>query len=138
MSNPASPDILAFARDLLVELSTGTALEDAVIRADRLEAGDEPPAVLLGEAGSIRSKTLPAFLPARISVKTFGSDEEEASSLWRAVSDLLHRAGPLVRDGVAMWAAFDETGPQPTTDPDTRWPMVFGVFNLHVADRAIS
>ena len=133
-----SPDVVAFARDLLLEFAPGTPLADAVIRADRLEAGDEPPAVLLGDSGALRHHTLPAFRPARLTVRTFGQSEEEAAALYRAVSDLLHRLGPLVRGGVGLWAAFDETGPQPSIDPDTRWPIAFGVFDLHVADRVLT
>jgi hypothetical protein len=34
-----------------------------------------------------------------------------------------------------LWRAFDETGPQMTEDPDTKWPVAFGVFDLYMADR---
>ena len=134
----SSPDPLAFARDLLLELVPGTALATVPIRADCLEEGDEPPVILLRDAGALRHRGLPAFHPARVDVVCYGETPEQAASLFRGVSDLLHRAGPLKRDGVALWKAYDETGPSPSVDPDTRWPLAFGVVALHLADEAFA
>jgi hypothetical protein len=76
--------------------------------------------------------------PARIRATCYGTDPRQASRMYRALVAILHRAGPLVRDGVGLFKAFDETGPQPLTDPDTRWDAVFGVFDLHLADRPVA
>lgn len=135
MSTVASPDWVAFARDLLLELRPGTALEDVPIDADRSNH-ESPPFILLGEApGSVRDPYIGAYMPARLELRSAGNSEEEAAAGYRAASDLLHMRGPLVRPAGKLWKAFDETGPQMTEDPDTKWPIAFGVFDLYMADR---
>jgi hypothetical protein len=40
-----------------------------------------------------------------------------------------------MRNDIGLWRAYDETGPQPSTDPDTSWPTSFGIFDLYMTDR---
>jgi len=136
MTDPIEP--VKFARNLILELAAGTLLEDVPVDAYRLEAEGEPPRIVLKEGGDVHERGVGMLNPARIRATCYGTDPRQASRMYRALVAILHRAGPLVRDGVGLFKAFDETGPQPLTDPDTRWDAVFGVFDLHLADRPVA
>lgn len=139
-------DALWFFRDLLLELAplelpAGSPLREVPIDGGKLEAGRTPPVVLLEEVGAIRRKSV-GLLVARIRAKAFGLNEQHASAMFRELSALMNGRGPFVRtvDGkpVGLFRVYDETGPQPITDPDTRWDASFGVFDLHLADRPVA
>lgn len=133
------PEPVLFVQALLISLQSGTAIEDVAIRVGRLESEDVPPVMLLESAGELRHTSVSAFLPARVSFTTYGRTEDEALLLYRATANLLHRRGPtLLDDGVGMWRAFDETGPQPREDPDTTWSARFGVMAIYMPDVALS
>lgn len=132
MSLPAEP--ILFAQAFLQARATGTALEGVAVRVGRAEDSDQPPFLLLEQAGEIHDRGLPAYLPARVSVTAFGLDEDQAILLYRAASDLFHRVGPVVIDGVGMWKAFDETGPQPREETNTNWSARYGVIAIYMAD----
>lgn len=131
-------DPVAFLMALLAADANGTEIEDVPIRAGRLENADAPPVLLLEASGWLRHDQLPTLLPARVSVTAYGRTEAEADTLLRAATDIFHRQGPRVIDGVGMWRAFDETGPQPRDEPDTRWPARFSVAALYMPDVALS
>ena len=136
----AGVDPLGFLLAYLSENVTGTALEGVAIRGGDLQPGDEPPVVLLEEAGSLHDRSLP-WQAARIQVRAFGplgpAGPRIASELYRAASGIVHGVGPLQRDGTAVGRMFEEQGPQPAEDPDTRWPEVFGIIDMEMADRTI-
>lgn len=131
-------DPTLFVKTLLDTDAEDTDIEGVAIRIGRLENADVPPVILLEDAGWLRDAGLGVFLPARISITAYGRTEAEASSLLRAATDLLHRSGPRVIDGIGMWRAFDETGPQPRDDPDTHWPARFSVTALYMPDVALT
>lgn len=132
MTDPADPTL--FARTVLLADASGTEIDGLDVRIGRLENTDTAPVLLLEDAGWIRHDILPTFLPARVSLTAFGRTEAEASLLLRAATDILHRAGPRVIDGVGMWKALDETGPQPRDEPEARWPARFTVMALYMPD----
>jgi hypothetical protein len=131
-------DPVLFAQTIILADAAGTDVDGIDVRIGRLENTDVPPVILLEDAGWIRSDSLPAFLPARVSVTAYGRSESEASLLLRAAMDILHRAGPRVIDGIGLWRAYDETGPQSRDDPDTRWPARFTVAALFMPDVALA
>ena len=134
----SAADPVLFAQTILLADASGTEIEGLEIRIGRLENQDEPPVLLLEDAGWLRSDALPAFLPARVSITAYGRSESEASLLLRAATDILHRAGPRIIAGIGLWKAYDETGPQPRDDPDTRWPARFTVAALYMPDVALA
>mgnify|MGYP001216041185 CR=1 FL=1 len=138
----SQPDVIAFLRALLLELAEGTDIEDVPVRGDRLEPGDNPdtvPVILLEDAGALRGRGVPAYLPYRVMVTAFGRTEKQAADVLRTTTDLLHDYGPLVDDDrVGLWKAFDETGPQPRQEPDTRWAARFSVFALYIPDAVLA
>jgi hypothetical protein len=129
----AQPDVIAFLRDLLI--SEGVGVE---VRGGRGEPDDVPPFIVLEEAGALRDKSLPAYLPFRVGMTCFGLTEREASELYRTTTDILHRLGPLIENGVGMLRAYDETGPQPRDQAETRWPARYGVIGLYMVDTLLS
>jgi hypothetical protein len=133
-------DPLGFLLSYLTEQAPGTALEGVAIRGGDLQPGDEPPVLLLEEAGFIRDRSLP-WQAARIQARAIGplgpAGPRIASELFRAASGIVHGKGPLTRSGTAVAKMFEETGPQPVTNSDTKWPETFGVFVLEMADRTI-
>ena len=130
------PDVIEFVKTWLREQSVGTALERMAILTYEDDGHHNPPYVLLEEAGWIHSAYVPAYLPFRLSVTIYGRTNREAGSLYRTLSDLLHDAtNVLADDGVGMWSAQDETGPQP--GPEGRWPTRTSVFALYMPDRAL-
>lgn len=136
MSKPIDP--VAFVIGYLAA-NGGSALAGVPIRGGSLEPTDEPPAVVLMEAGEIHSRTLP-WTSVRVQIRAFGplgpQGPRVASALYRTVSDLLHGKGPITTaDGQRIARIFDETGPQPTVEPTTRWPEVFGIVDIEMADR---
>lgn len=132
------PDVLAFLQSAISDGLTTSDDPPPPVRNARLEVGDEPPCVLLEEAGFLRDPSLSMYAPYRVSVTTYGRTEFEASELYRRVTDLLHRRGPEIVDGVGLWRAYDETGSQPRDDPDTRWPARFGIVGLYMPDTILS
>lgn len=136
MTDPAYP--ILFAQSVLQADAAGTEIEGVAIRIGRLENTDVAPVILLEDAGWLRDATLPVFLPARISVSAYGNTEWEAMLLLRTATDILHRLTNRVIDGVGCWKVFDETGPQPRDDPNTRWPARFTVVALYMPDVALS
>jgi hypothetical protein len=131
------PDVIGFTATLVDTRKPGTALATVPIRKGSKDEGDVPPFVVLGTAGAVRSDALPILSPARVQGTVYGRTEWEADELYRALSDLLHRAGPYVTDEAGLYRTYDETGPQPSVDPDTAWPTAFGVFDLYMTDRSI-
>ncbi len=138
MTYVEQPDLVAFAMRVLADNATGTPIENVAVRGGRSEPGDEPPFVLLDEAGFIRERGIGMYSPFRLAVTVYGRSEREASGLYRGVTGILHGLGPLTEDGVGVFGIFDETGPSPISDPDTRWPGRFGVLAIYGADRLLS
>jgi hypothetical protein len=132
------PEPILFVQALLEHLAPATAIEDVAVRVGRLEAADAPPVILLENSGDLRSRNLPVFFPARVSVTAYGRTEDEATLIYRVVSNLLHKRGPTRLGDVAMWRAFDETGMQPREDPHTFWSARFGVMAIYMPDVALS
>lgn len=130
------PDVLTFIRTWLRSQSAGTDMESVAILTYDDEGRHTPPFVFMEEAGFLRHPEVPAYLPFRLSVTVYARNNREANSLYRTLTDLLHGAtNVLADDGVGMWSAQDETGPQP--GPEGRWPARTGVFALYMPDRAI-
>jgi hypothetical protein len=132
------PEPVLFVQALLYQLRPNTAIGDVEIRVGRLEREDVPPVILLENAGELSDRSLPAFLPARVSFTTYGRSEDEAILIYRVVHNLLHRRGPTRIENVAMWRAFDETGPQVREDPNTNWTARFGVMGIYMPDVALT
>jgi hypothetical protein len=138
MAEVQQPDVVEFVRTWLESQAPGTTLAGTRIRAYEAQGHDEPPYVLLEDAGWLRDRGVPAYLPFRLSVTAFGRTETEAAALYRSVSNLLHDAKNVLVSGVGFWGAFDETGAQPRNDPDSRWPARFGITDIYMPDRAIT
>jgi hypothetical protein len=139
----ASPDPIEVFRAVLIARAVDTTLEDVPIRSNERDQDDEPPYLIASEAGSLRHTSVGAFLPTRVGLSGYATTESGAAALYRTASDVLHRAGPLrisIPDfgSAGVWRIYDETGLQrPVRDPDTGWWRAFGVFDMHMADRAI-
>ena len=97
------PDVPVFVRDWLDSAKVGTSLEPYLIRAYERLGHDSPPYVLLEDAGAIRDRGVPAYLPFRLSVTAFGRTETEAAALYRSVTNLLHDAKNVLVAGVGFW-----------------------------------
>jgi hypothetical protein len=138
VSEVEQPDVVLFMRTWLDAQKAGTTLAGTVIRDYELQGYDEPPCVLLEDAGFLRDRGVPAYLPFRLSVTAFGRTETEAAALYRSVTNLLHDAKNQLVDGVGFWGAFDETGSLPRQDSESRWPARFGITDIYMPDRAIS
>ena len=130
-------DVIGFVKTFLEQRANYTVLDGIPIRGGRLEREDVPPALLLEPAGALRHESLPAYLPFRVALTAYGRTDREASEVYATATGLLHRAGKVVIDGVAMWDAFDETGPSPRDDASTSWPATYGVVALYMPDVAI-
>lgn len=132
-----APEPVLFAQAFLQQFAPDTAIENVPVRVMRLEQDDMPPALLLEPAGEVHERSLPVFLPARVAVVAYALSADAALLLYRTASDLFHRTGPVLIDGIGLFKAFDETGPQPRDEPNTTWHGVFGVIALYMADQAI-
>lgn len=131
-------DPLAAFRDRLLALAPATALAGVPISTKRQD-GESPPFVRLSEGGAIRHRTGPAYQPARVNFSAWALDEGQAVELYLTASNLLHRYGPSLVDGIGIFKIFDETGlQQPFEDPDTGWWRAFGVFDLVMVDRVLT
>lgn len=130
--------VVAF-RELFVDVKVGTQIEAHPVFTLHRDPAVVPPFYLVGEAGSIRHRTGPAYSPARASLTAVALTDREAADMYLAASELLHRLRPGTRDGVGIFMVFDETGlQQPFQDPDTEWWRAFGVFDLVLADRLLT
>ncbi len=132
------PDVIEFMRVWLDDQKAGTTLDHTLIRAYEAAGHDEPPFLLLEDAGAVRDRGVPAYLPFRMSLTAFGRTEAEAAALYRSATNLLHDAKNVLVAGFGFWGAFDETGPQPRRDSESRWPARFGIVDLYMPDRAIT
>jgi hypothetical protein len=131
------PDVVTFVKTWLREEAVGTDLENVAMLVYDDDGRHQPPFLIFEEAGFLRSAYVPAYLPFRLSATVYARTNREASALYRTLSDLLHGAtNILADDGMGMWQATDETGPQP--GPEGRWPARTGVFALYMPDRALS
>jgi hypothetical protein len=138
MPEVEQPDVVEFIRDWLDSQKEGTTLAGTLIRSYDMSGSDEPPFLLLEDDGHIRDRGVPAYLPFRLSLTAFGRTEKEAAALYRSATNLLHDAKNVLVDGIGFWGAFDETGPQPRREPETRWPARFGIVDIYMPDRAIT
>lgn len=138
MTEVEQPDVVEFVKTWLDAQKPGTTLADTRIQAYDAQGFDEPPFVLLEDAGWLRDRGVPAYLPFRLSVTAFGRTQTEAAALYRSVTNLLHNARNVLLDGVGFWGAFDESGSQPRQDPESRWPARFGVTDIYMPDRALA
>lgn len=138
----AVADPVAAFRAVLVARAAATGETLGTVRSHRHD-GDEPPYVLLREAGAPRERNAPVMNPARVAIQVFELDEAAAAAGYRRISALAHRAGPMTVDldddgSVGVWKVFDETGVQtPVKDPDTGWWIAGGVFDLYMTDRSV-
>lgn len=130
----AGPDPVAFLTTLLEARQPGSPIEGVPLATDRIGV-ERPPFLLLQDRPAVRDRGVGAYLPARVRLAAYGRTAEEAAAMYRAASALLHRQGPVVNDHGRAWRVFEEVGSQPTEDPDTKWPITFGVFDLYMADR---
>jgi len=131
-------DPVAAFREALLALAPGTALADVPVRSKQ-QQGEAPPFIRLSEGGAIRHRTGPAYKPARVNFSAWALDEGQAVELYLTASQLLHRHGPVVRNGAGIFRIYDEMGlQQPFEDPDTGWWRAFGVFDLVMVDRPVS
>lgn len=124
-------DPMEFLLAVLMD-SAGTDLAGIGVRVGRIENADVPPVLLLEDAGWRNATEVAFFTPARISITAYGRTEAEAALLYRAATDLLPSHSLRVIAGIGSGWAFDETGPQPRDDPDTRWPARFGVAAIYM------
>ena len=131
-------DPVAAFREALLAMAPTTALAGIPVTT-KSQVGESPPFIRLSEGGAIRHRTGPAYKPARVNFSAWALDEGQAVELYLTASQLLHRAGPVVRNGAGIFRIFDETGlQQPFEDPDTGWWRAFGVFDLVMVDRPVS
>jgi hypothetical protein len=131
------PDVPQFVADWLDSVKAGTRLADTRIHAYETPPHDSPPFVVLDDAGALRDRGVPAYLPYRLSLTATARTETEAAALYRAVTGILHDAKNVLVGDVGFWGAFDETGPQPRNDPGTRWPARFGIVDIYMPDRSL-
>ena len=139
MTTEAIIDPVATFRELLLELAPLTILGDLPVRTNARHDGDTPPYIVVSEGGAIHHRTGPAYAPARVNLSAWGIDADQAVEIYLTAAQLMHRLGPLVRNGVGIFKIFEETGlQQPFEDPDTGWWRAFGVFDLVMVDRLVS
>lgn len=140
MTTAVQPDVVEFAIGLLAD-SGATGLVGVVLRGGLLEPDDDPrvtPAIVLEEAGWIREHGIGLYSPFRLGIWTYAADERAAAALYRVVTDVFHRAGPVIRDGVGLHRAYDETGASPVSDPATHWSARYGVVAMYLADQLLT
>ena len=139
MTTSTYVDPVAAFRDALLELAPATALANVAVRTNDRHDDDAPPFVVVSEGGAIHHRTGPAYVPARVNLSAWGIDADQAVELYLTAAQLLHRLGPLVRNGIGIFKIFEETGlQQPFEDPDTGWWRAFGVFDLVMVDRIVT
>ena len=132
-------DPVAAFRDALLALAPATAIDGVLIRTNKRHDGDAPPYLVVGEAGDIQHRTAAVYNPARVNLSVWGADADQAVDLYRTASQLVHRTGPFIRNGMGIFRIFAETGlQQPLEDPDTGWWRAFGVFDLVMVDRPVT
>jgi hypothetical protein len=132
-------DPVAAFRDALLALAPATAIAGVDVRTNKRHGGDSPPYFIVSEGGDIQHRTAAVYNPARVNVSAYGLNADQAVDLFRTASQLVHRTGPLIRNGVGIFRIFAETGlQQPLEDPDTGWWRAFGVFDLVMVDRPVS
>jgi hypothetical protein len=132
-------DPVAAFRDALLALAPATAIAGVAVRTNQRHDGDVPPYFVVSEGGDLQHRTAAVYNPARVNVSAYGLDADQAVDLFRTASQLVHRTGPLIRNGVGIFRIFAETGlQQPLEDPDTGWWRAFGVFDLVMVDRPVS
>ncbi len=138
MTTPTYVDSVAAFRDALLALAPGTAIAAVPVRTKRLE-GEPPPFIHVGEGGAIHHRTGPVYNPARVNLSAWALDEDQSVEMYLTAAQLLHRLGPLIRNGIGIFKIFEETGlQQPFEDPDTGWWRAFGVFDLVMVDRIVT
>ena len=131
-------DPVAALREILLERAIGTSLADVPVHTRRQDA-EPPPFILVGEGGLVHHRSAPVYNPARVGFTAWTLTEEQAVELYLTAAQLLHRYGPVVREGVGVFRIFEETGmQQPFPDPDTGWWRAFGVFDLVMVDRIVT
>lgn len=136
----SSVDPLGAFRAYVAARTAGTVLDGIPLRGGNLDPGDEPPAVLLMEAGGTHQRSVP-WQSTRIEVFCYGplgpAGPRIASELYRAVAGIAHGAGPFTVGATTVARMFEEMGPQPMVDATTRWAVVYGVFDLEMPDRSL-
>ncbi len=139
MTTPTYVDPLAAFRDALLALAPATVLASVPVRTNKFHDGDVPPFVVVSEGGAIHHRTGPAYAPARVNLSAFGLDADQAVELYLTAAQLLHRFGPVIRNGAGIFRIFEETGlQQPFEDPGTGWWRAFGAFDLVMVDRIVT
>ena len=139
MTTPTYVDPVAAFRDALLALAPWTAIAGVVIRTNKRHDGDSPPYFVASDGWALQHRTAPVFNPARVNFSAWGFDADQAVDLYLTASQLVHRTGPVIRNGAGIFRIFAETGlQQPFEDPDTGWWRAFGVFDLVMVDRIVT
>jgi hypothetical protein len=75
---------------------------------------------------------------AEYAVRCYGRTSEEASAVYGAVVDALHRRGPRLRpNGLGIYATW-VTGGASDVDPKTQQPVVTGTIQLTATTQAVT
>jgi hypothetical protein len=138
MTTPTYVDTVAAFRDVLIDRLAGSSIETVPVRTQHKE-GEAPPFILLAEGGSIRHPRVPLYAPARVNFEAWALDEDAAVAIYMTAAQFMHRLGVVIKNGVAIFQCFEETGlQQPFPDPDTGWWRAFGVFDLTMVDQILA
>lgn len=75
----------------------------------------------------------------RYAIRCYGATYQDASSLYREVSDELDNGGPRYgASGVAIYQTLDDTGGSSGADPVTNQPYYEGVFQVFAGAQALA
>lgn len=130
---------------VIIELREAAAV--AAIVDDRVRGEEPAPGdggkpfkafVVLSTLATPRHPRVPIQRP-RIAGRFYGRTAQEAMALYVAASNALHGVGPRTHtNGLGIYVSLDDTGGVPDNDPDTKQPLVNGVFELVATTLAVA
>lgn len=133
-------DVAVLVREFLLLQSNlitglGVDLSGRIYAAADLPEGFDPkqgPGVQLVRSGGIPPIEIPTLIEARLQVRVWADQEryQLASDVYGAVRDPLHAvSNAMLSEGVLL-TAYEVTGPQEMSDPETGWVMVNSFYTV--------
>src|SRR5437879_217081 len=104
----------------------GTNRDGSIYAADDLPEHYDPKlgaAIELSRSGGISPLEIPQIVNGRLQLRVWADQEKYqlASDVYGAVRDSLHGANNIALDEGYLLSAYEVTGPQEMTDPETGW-----------------
>ena len=135
--NPITALVAFLKADTDVANEVSTLVFGAELPQDQNSAMPQKCIVVAGSGGPDNGRSRIRLNKIRIDIKGYGSTLENSWDVFNAAHQALKQMTRTQQGTVLLYDADVAGGPVPLRDNDLDWPMVFGSFNVSIAEIAV-